>query len=136
MTLKAGHFSFQQSPLDVESSTLLGANVSSDTEAPRENERPTRRGAAPNPGEGASGDEDLGITGQASSMWNQTVNQNPELSGIMKAFEKYIPFIVIVTVKCLFEHATGKKWGYKCHPFRYINYGLIWYQDGLKQSNL
>ena len=42
-------------------------------------------------------------------MWNQTVNQNPELSGIMKAFEKYIPFIVIVTVKCLFEHATGKK---------------------------
>ncbi len=53
-------------------------------------------------------EEDLGITGEASSMWNQTVNQNPELSGIMKAFEKYIPFIVIVTVKCLFEHATGK----------------------------
>jgi hypothetical protein len=40
-------------------------------------------------------------------MWNQTVNQNPEISGVLKALEKYIPFIVIVAVKCLFEHATG-----------------------------
>ena len=53
--------------------------------------------------------DDEGIAGQASSMWNQTINQNPEISGIMKTVEKYIPFIIIVTVKSLFEHATGEK---------------------------
>ena len=96
----------------------MTVNVSSDSEPDhtRDTQRQTRRNAAP-PAAGApeesGADDDIGITGQASSMWNQTINQNPELSGILKALEKYIPFVVIVTVKCLFEHATGESYSFK-----------------------
>ena len=96
----------------------MTANVSSDSEPDhtRDTQRQTRRNAAP-PAAGApeesGADDDIGITGQASSMWNQTINQNPELSGFLKALEKYIPFVVIVTVKCLFEHATGESYSFR-----------------------
>ncbi len=101
-----------QSPLDESNSSMI-ANVSANSEPDhaRDTQRQTRRNTAP-PAAGAAeengAEDNIGITGQASSMWNQTINQNPELSGILRALEKYIPFVVIVTVKCLFEHATGE----------------------------
>ena len=56
-----------------------------------------------------SSEDDTGITGQVSSVWNQTVNQNPEISWLLTTLEKYIPFVLIVAIKCLFEHATGMR---------------------------
>ena len=110
LKLKKDYFQLQ-SPLDVESNPNLTANVNTDSDPDHETDRQSRRSAAPQqpnaPGASDGGEDDLGIAGQASNMWNQTVNQNPEISGVLKALEKYIPFIVIVTVKCLFEHATG-----------------------------
>ena len=41
------------------------------------------------------------------SFISQLIHQNPELSGVMKAFEKYIPFVLIAAAKGFFDHATG-----------------------------
>ena len=38
---------------------------------------------------------------------SQLIHQNPELSGVVKAFEKYIPFVLIAAAKGFFDHATG-----------------------------
>ena len=37
----------------------------------------------------------------------QLIHQNPELSGVIKATEKYIPFLLIAAAKGFFDHATG-----------------------------
>ena len=39
---------------------------------------------------------------------SQLVQQNPELSGVIKATEKYIPFLLIAAAKGFFDHATGE----------------------------
>ena len=39
---------------------------------------------------------------------SQLIHQNPELSGVVKATEKYIPFLLIAAAKGFFDHATGK----------------------------
>ena len=38
---------------------------------------------------------------------SQLIHQNPELSGVVKAGEKYIPFVLIAAAKGFFDHATG-----------------------------
>ena len=39
--------------------------------------------------------------------FSQLIHQNPELSGVVKATEKYIPFLLIAAAKGFFDHATG-----------------------------
>ena len=48
-------------------------------------------------------------TGSGSPMGflSQLIHQNPELSGVVKATEKYIPFVLIAAAKGFFDHATG-----------------------------
>ena len=41
------------------------------------------------------------------SFISQLLHQNPELSGVVKAGEKYIPFVLIAAAKGFFDHATG-----------------------------
>ena len=41
------------------------------------------------------------------SFISQLIHQNPELSGVVKAGEKYIPFVLIAAAKGFFDHATG-----------------------------
>ena len=50
--------------------------------------------------------------GSASPMGflSQLIHQNPELSGVVKATEKYIPFVLIAAAKGFFDHATGNSY--------------------------
>lgn len=41
------------------------------------------------------------------SGWAAILNSNPELKAIVSACEKYIPFVLIILVKSLFDHGTG-----------------------------
>ena len=51
-------------------------------------------------------------TGSGSPMGflSQLIHQNPELSGVVKATEKYIPFVLIAAAKGFFDHATGNSY--------------------------
>ena len=44
---------------------------------------------------------------QPESGWAAILNSNPELKAIVSACEKYIPFVLIILVKSLFDHGTG-----------------------------
>ena len=44
---------------------------------------------------------------QPESGWTAILNSNPELKAIVSACEKYIPFVLIILVKSLFDHGTG-----------------------------
>eukprot|EP00092_Neocalanus_flemingeri_P069039 GFUD01084508.1.p1 GENE.GFUD01084508.1~~GFUD01084508.1.p1 ORF type:complete len:474 (-),score=124.98 GFUD01084508.1:140-1561(-) len=39
--------------------------------------------------------------------WSAILNSNPELRAVVSACEKYIPFLLIILVKSVFEHGTG-----------------------------
>jgi len=39
--------------------------------------------------------------------WSAILNSNPELKAVVSACEKYIPFLIIILVKSVFEHGTG-----------------------------
>ena len=39
--------------------------------------------------------------------WSAILNSNPELKAVVSACEKYIPFLLIILVKSVFEHGTG-----------------------------
>jgi len=39
--------------------------------------------------------------------WSAILNSNPELRAVVSACEKYIPFLLIILIKSLFEHGTG-----------------------------
>ena len=57
--------------------------------------------------------------GAASPMgfFTQLIHQNPELSGVIKATEKYIPFLLIAAAKGFFDHSTGKNKNVVIHCF-------------------
>ena len=66
--------------------------------------------------EGANAHPDQSHTGRANreggnaspmGFFSQLIHQNPELSGVVKATEKYIPFLLIAAAKGFFDHATG-----------------------------
>ena len=70
--------------------------------------------------EGRNTDEDLSQANQRNNredgtgsspmgFISQLIQQNPELSGVVKATEKYIPFLLIAAAKGFFDHATGIK---------------------------
>ena len=44
---------------------------------------------------------------QPESGWSAILNSNPELKAIVTACERYIPFVLIILVKSLFDHGTG-----------------------------
>ena len=44
---------------------------------------------------------------EADNGWSALLNSNPELKAVVTACEKYIPFLLIVMVKSVFEHGTG-----------------------------
>ena len=52
--------------------------------------------------------EDAG-TASPMGFFSQLIHQNPELSGVVKATEKYIPFLLIAAAKGFFDHSTGKQ---------------------------
>ena len=43
-----------------------------------------------------------------SSYFSRMMRTNPEVAGAFSTFEKYIPFVLILFVKQLFDHSTGK----------------------------
>ena len=61
-------------------------------------------------------------TGSTSPMGflSQLIHQNPELSGVVKATEKYIPFVLIAAAKGFFDHATGNQEFVLEYALRYI----------------
>lgn len=44
---------------------------------------------------------------ESDNGWSTLLNSNPELKAVVSACEKYIPFLLIVMVKSVFEHGTG-----------------------------
>merc|ERR1719322_1391872 len=46
-------------------------------------------------------------TGDNDNGWSAILNSNPELKAVVSACEKYIPFLLIIMVKSVFEHGTG-----------------------------
>jgi len=51
--------------------------------------------------------DDTNGNGSPMGFLSQLIHQNPELSGVVKATEKYIPFVLIAAAKGFFDHATG-----------------------------
>merc|ERR550519_44411 len=44
---------------------------------------------------------------QVESGWSAILASNPELRSVVSAAERYIPFVLIVCIKSVFEHGTG-----------------------------
>lgn len=44
---------------------------------------------------------------ESENGWSAILNSNPELRSVVSACEKYIPFLLIILVKSIFEHGTG-----------------------------
>lgn len=44
---------------------------------------------------------------------NQFLEQNPELSNILRTFLSYIPFLVLILIKEIYKHTSGKPQFYK-----------------------
>ena len=42
-----------------------------------------------------------------SGFFRGMVRTNPELAGVLSACEKYIPFVLILIIKQLYDHSTG-----------------------------
>ena len=58
-----------------------------------------------NPGTEESEDDSFPFSG----FFSQMVRTNPELAGVLSACEKYIPFVLILIIKQLYDHSTGKQ---------------------------
>jgi len=59
-------------------------------------------------GSGAGDNTNTGDqTGDNDNGWSAILNSNPELKAVVSACEKYIPFLLIIMVKSVFEHGTG-----------------------------
>jgi len=59
-------------------------------------------------GSGAGDNTNTGDqTGENDNGWSAILNSNPELKAVVSACEKYIPFLLIIMVKSVFEHGTG-----------------------------
>ena len=43
-----------------------------------------------------------------SGYFSRLMRSNPEMVGVFSTFEKYIPFVLILVTKQLFDHSTGK----------------------------
>ena len=67
------------------------------------------------------------------SFISQLLHQNPELSGVVKAGEKYIPFVLIAAAKGFFDHATGKPYAPKpkSHVSPVILFGISQFTNEL-----
>ena len=62
-------------------------------------------------GENESNSESFSFSGYFSRL----MRSNPEMVGVFSTFEKYIPFVLILVTKQLFDHSTGKN---NNHTFR------------------
>ena len=51
--------------------------------------------------------ENEGSSSSWSGFFRQLMTTNPEVAGVVAAFESYIPFILILAIKQLFDHSTG-----------------------------
>merc|ERR1719322_1411215 len=58
-------------------------------------------------GAGADNNNTGDQAGDNDNGWSAILNSNPELKAIVSACEKYIPFLLIIMVKSVFEHGTG-----------------------------
>ena len=63
----------------------------------------------PQPQQQAGGDNNNtgDQAGDNDNGWSAILNSNPELKAVVSACEKYIPFLLIIMVKSVFEHGTG-----------------------------
>ena len=43
-----------------------------------------------------------------AGFFSQLMRTNPEVAGALGTFEKYIPFLLILVIKQLYDHSTGK----------------------------
>ena len=43
-----------------------------------------------------------------TNVFQQLMSSSPEVAGVVSTFEKYIPFMLILSVKQLFDFSTGK----------------------------
>ena len=50
-----------------------------------------------------------GSTSSWSGFFQQLLSSNPEVAGIVSTLERYIPFILILATKQLFDYSTGTK---------------------------
>jgi len=58
-------------------------------------------------GAGADNNNTGDQAGDNDNGWSAILNSNPELKAVVSACEKYIPFLLIIMVKSVFEHGTG-----------------------------
>ena len=54
-----------------------------------------------------AGTEESDDTFPFSGFFRGMVRTNPELAGVLSACEKYIPFVLILIIKQLYDHSTG-----------------------------
>jgi len=61
------------------------------------------------PGDNLRGEQMAGgaASGEGENGWSAILNSNPEIKAVVSACEKYIPFLLIILVKSVFEHGTG-----------------------------
>merc|ERR1719391_1035790 len=61
------------------------------------------------PGDALRGEQMAGgaAASEAENGWSAILNSNPEIKAVVSACEKYIPFLLIILVKSVFEHGKG-----------------------------
>ena len=52
-------------------------------------------------------EENEGAASSWTGFFRQLMTTNPEVAGVVAAFESYIPFILILAIKQLFDYSTG-----------------------------
>lgn len=67
-----------------------------DQHLPQQPPRPAREGAE-------ESEQSFG------AIYRQIVGQNPEVRSVVDGFEKYIPFLVLILCKVIFDHGLGTK---------------------------
>ena len=68
-------------------------------------ERPRRTSAPPPTGDNNTQSDSDSFS--FSGFFSQLLRTNPEVAGVLTTFEKYIPFVLILIVKQLYDHSTG-----------------------------
>ena len=59
-------------------------------------------------GAGGDEDEDLNNEDSVSGLLGQILGQNPELRSTLALLERYIPCVILVLFKLIFDHGTGE----------------------------
>ena len=75
-------------------------------------------------GENESNSESFSFSGYFSRL----MRSNPEMVGVFSTFEKYIPFVLILVTKQLFDHSTGKNNNHTFRPKKNFRIFLNFFQ--------